>query len=383
MRPYHVSSESVTEGHPDKVCDQISDGILDACLAQDPAARVAVETLVSGNTAFIAGELTTTARIDAARVARDVIREIGYVDPALGFDSESCFILTNLRAQSPDIDRGVSLGADLGAGDQGVFYGYACDETICGMPTSIHLAHHLSRRLATARRDGTLPWLRPDGKTQVTMRYDAAGRPDALVSVVVSAQHDAAVGGETLVQGIVEAVIWPEGKDWLRPDTRVLINPTGRFVVGGPAADTGVTGRKLMVDTYGGCARHGGGAFSGKDSTKVDRTAAYMARYMAKNIVAAGLAAKCEVALAYAIGQRYPEMVSIDTFGTEATDVERLTLVARDVFPLSVAGMIAALDLRRPVFRKTAAYGHFGRQNEGFAWEKTDRVDVLRTLCGR
>lgn len=382
MRAYCMSSESVTEGHPDKICDQISDGILDACLAQDPAARVAVETLVSGNTVFIAGEISTTARIDAVRSAREVIREIGYADPALGFDGESCFILTNLRTQSPDIDLGVSRGVELGAGDQGIFYGYACNETASCMPAPIHLAHRLSMRLASVRHDGTLPWLRPDGKTQVTMQYDAAGRPTALLSVVVSAQHDAEVNRETLVRGIVESVICSEAQGWLKSDTRLLINPTGRFVVGGPAADTGVTGRKLMVDTYGGCARHGGGAFSGKDPTKVDRTAAYMARYIAKNVVAAGLAARCEIALAYAIGGILPEMVSIDTFGTETTDVDRLIAAVRDIFPLSVSGMIAALDLRRPIFRKTAAYGHFGRENEKFQWEMTDRADALRASCG-
>jgi S-adenosylmethionine synthetase len=269
----------------------------------------------------------------------------------------------------------------LGAGDQGVFYGYACDETASLMPAPIHLAHRLSMRLASTRRDGTLPWLRPDGKTQVTVRYDAFHRPADLVSLIVSAQHDEAIGREGLIAGIVEAVILPEVQDWLRPDTRLLINPTGRFVVGGPAGDTGVTGRKLMVDTYGGCVRHGGGAFSGKDPTKVDRTAAYMARYAAKNVVAAGLAARCEVALAYAIGGSLPEMVSIDTFGTETLNADRLTAAVREIFPLSVSGMITALDLRRPIFRKTAAYGHFGREAEGFQWEKTDRAEALRALC--
>lgn len=382
MQACFMSSESVTEGHPDKVCDQVSDGILDACLAQDPMARVAVETLASGNTLVIAGEVTTSAQIDPVRTAREVIREIGYADPALGFDSASCFILTNLRRQSADIDLGVSRSLELGAGDQGVFYGFACDETRSCMPMPIQLAHQLSRRLAQVRRDGTLPWLRPDGKTQVTVRYDAAGRPAALTSVVVSAHHDPAVDREDLVRGIVEAVIYPEVQDWLRPDTRVLINPTGRFVAGGPEADTGVTGRKLMVDTYGGCARHGGGAFSGKDATKVDRTAAYMARYVAKNIVAARLATRCEVALAYAIGQSSPEMVAIDTFGTETMAAGRLAASVREVFPLTVSGMIAALDLRRPIFRSTAAYGHFGRDGEGFPWERVNRVPDLLTACG-
>jgi S-adenosylmethionine synthetase len=405
-----MTAESVTEGHPDKVCDQISDAILDACLAQDPQARVAVETLVSGNTVMLAGELSSTARIDPVATARQVIREIGYVDPRLGFDCAGCFILTSLRGQSADIDRGVSgsqawgadidrrvsgsqawgadidrvasRGQELGAGDQGVFYGFACDETASRMPAPIHLAHALARRLAAARWDGSLPWLRPDGKTQVTLRYDGAGRPVDLASVVLSAQHDEGVDRETLVRGLVEAVLHPEVGAWLRPDTRVLINPTGRFVTGGPAADTGLTGRKLMVDTYGGCARHGGGAFSGKDATKVDRTAAYMARHVAKTLVAAGLASRCEVALAFAIGQCEPEMVAVDTFGTGTTDPERLAAAVREVFPLSVSGMIAALQLRRPRFRETASYGHFGRDGAAFSWERTDRAEDLRTACG-
>ena len=381
MHAYCVSSESVTEGHPDKVCDQISDAILDACLAQDPAARVAVETMVSGNTVFIAGEITTTAQINAASTAREVIADIGYTDPELGFDSAHCFILSNLRSQSPDIDLGVSRSTALGAGDQGVFYGFACNETDRFMPLPIHLAHRLSMRLGTARRERTLPWLRPDGKTQVTMHYDTSGRAAGLRSVVVSAQHDPAVDQEALIRGIVESVICPEVKDWIREDTHVAINPTGRFVIGGPAGDTGLTGRKLMVDTYGGCVRHGGGAFSGKDPTKVDRTAAYMARYVAKTVVAAGLAARCEVALAYIIGDIDPEMVSIDTFGTETVAAERLARAVREVFPLSVSGMIAALKLCQPIFKKTASYGHFGRENEGFQWERLDRVEVLRSLC--
>jgi len=383
MREHRITSESVTEGHPDKVCDQISDGILDACLAQDPLARVAVETLVSGNMVVIAGEITTTARIDAELTAREVIREIGYTDPALGFDNETCFVLAKLRTQSPDIDLGVSRGTELGAGDQGVFYGYACNETPNRMPIPIQLSHALSMRLAEMRHSGALPWLRPDGKVQVTMGYDAEGRPVALDSVVVSTQHDEQVSRETLVGGIVESVIVPELGPWLRPTTRVLVNPTGRFVVGGPAGDTGVTGRKLMVDTYGGCAQHGGGAFSGKDATKVDRTAAYMARYAAKNVVAAGLATRCQISLAYAIGQALPEMIAVESFGTETVDADRLTRAVQEVFPWTVSGMIAALDLRRPAFRKTAAYGHFGRENQGFKWEETDRTEALRASIGR
>ncbi|PWC32865.1 methionine adenosyltransferase [Azospirillum sp. TSO35-2] len=382
MSTQFVTAESVTEGHPDKICDQIADGILDACLAQDPLSRVAVEALVCGDTLVIAGEITTTADIDVAATARGVIRDIGYTDPALGFDADGCLILTNLRTQSPDIDRGVSLGEELGAGDQGVFYGYACDETPCGMPAAIHLAHRLAARLAAARKGGTLPWLRPDGKTQVTLRCDNDGRPVEISSLVVSAQHDETVGREELVRGLVEAVILPEVGGLLAPDARILVNPTGRFVVGGPAADTGLTGRKLMVDSYGGCARHGGGAFSGKDATKVDRSAAYMARLIAKTVVAAGLATKCEVALAFAIGESLPEMVTIGTFGTGTVDTDRLSMAVRDVFPLSVSGMIAALGLRRPIFRPTAAYGHFGREDQGFRWELTDRAAALRAACG-
>lgn len=381
MRGYRVSAESVTEGHPDKVCDQVSDGILDTCLRQDKNARVAVEALVCGNTLHIAGEITTTARLCAEDTAREVIHNIGYTNPKLGFDAATCFILTDLRTQSPDIAQGVSRGAEIGAGDQGILYGYACNETPVLMPMPIHLAHRLSMRLAAVRHSGLLPWLRPDGKTQVTVEYDAHGKPLRLNSLVVSTQHDEAVDQETLVRGVVEHVICSEVMDWIRPETRVLVNPTGRFVVGGPAADTGLTGRKLMVDTYGGCARHGGGAFSGKDATKVDRTAAYMARYVAKNIVAAGLAARCEVAFAFAIGQSHPEMVSINTFGTEQADPARLEQAVQDVFPLSVSGMIDILDMRKPQFGKTAAYGHFGRETEGFQWEKIDRADALRACC--
>ncbi|MFW5490655.1 MAG: methionine adenosyltransferase [Desulfovibrio sp.] len=375
-----MSAESVTEGHPDKVCDQISDSILDACLGQDPDARVAAETLASGNSLHIAGEITTTAQVDVVEEARKVIRKIGYTDPALGFDSEGCFILTSLNSQSPDIARGVSKNGELGAGDQGVFYGFACDETPNLMPTPIALAHRLSKRLAEVRHQKLVPWLRPDGKTQVTVRYED-GRPVGLTSLVVSAQHAPEADMAELVRGIVAEVVFSEVNiDWITKDTRVLINPTGRFVEGGPAADTGLTGRKIMVDTYGGCARHGGGAFSGKDSTKVDRTAAYMARYVAKNVVAAGLAARCEVSIAYAIGQRNPEMVALEMFGTEKVDPERLCSIVQNIFPFSVSGMVAELGLRRPLFVKTSAYGHFGREDEGFAWERLDKAELLRSF---
>ncbi|MBY6003018.1 methionine adenosyltransferase [Salipiger bermudensis] len=379
----YTTSESVTEGHPDKVCDQISDAILDAYLARDPLARVAVETMVSGNTVHIAGEVTAQAHVEIAPLVRGVLREIGYDDPALGFDAEGCFILTDLHEQSPDIAQGVSRSTALGAGDQGVFYGYACDETVSLMPAAIHYAHRLTETLAAARHEGRLPWLRPDGKAQVTFRNDADGQPCELTSLVLSTQHAEAVPREEMVRGLLAEVIVPVMGPWLRHDTRVLINPTGRFVRGGPGADTGVTGRKIMVDTYGGIGRHGGGAFSGKDATKVDRTAAYMARYIAKTVVAAGLARSCEVSLAFAIGQFLPEMIDVKIHPECGIDVDTLAQVIREVFPLSVSGMIETLDLRRPNFRRTASYGHFGRENEGFRWEWTDRTSALRSALER
>ncbi|RAP42975.1 methionine adenosyltransferase [Rhodovulum viride] len=377
----YTSSESVTEGHPDKVCDQISDAILDAYLTRDPMARVAAEVLASGNTLHIAGEITSTAHVDVSAVARGVLRRIGYTDPALGFDAEGCFILTDLHEQSPDIAMGVSRDAELGAGDQGIFYGFACDETPVLMPAAIHHAHRLTETLARVRHTGRLPWLRPDGKAQVTFENGPDGRPAVLRSLVLSAQHAPEIEREEMLRGLIEEVIAPVMGHWLRAETRVLINPTGRFVLGGPAADTGLTGRKLMVDTYGGIGRHGGGAFSGKDSTKVDRTAAYMCRYIAKNVVAAGIAQSCEVSLAFAIGQFHPEMVGITLpRGCEVTP-DRLEKAVREVFPLSVAGMIDTLHLRRPIFERTAAYGHFGRGTEGFPWEQTDRTVALQKAC--
>ncbi len=377
MTATYISSESVTEGHPDKVCDQISDAVLDAYLASDPTARVAVEVLASGNTLHIAGEVTSTARVDVASVARGVLRRIGYTDPELGFDADGCFILTDLHEQSPDIAQGVSRADELGAGDQGIFYGYACDETPTLMPAAIHYAHQLTMAQAAARKSGRLPWLRPDGKAQVTFRNDAAGRPAELTSLVCSAQHAPDVSREEMLRGLIEEVIAPVMGRWLTRDTRVLINPTGRFVLGGPAADTGLTGRKLMVDTYGGIGRHGGGAFSGKDATKLDRTAAYMARLIAKTVVAANLTNQCEISLAFAIGQTQPEMVGVRLGVEHGVDTDRLAKAIRNVFPLSVSGMIETLDLRRPLFEKTAAYGHFGRESEGFAWERVDRTDAL------
>ena len=381
MRGYCQSSESVTEGHPDKICDQISDAILDACLMQDPASRVAIETMVSGDTVFVAGELTTTARIHIEAIVRKVIADIGYCDDALGFTSAGCFIITNIRTQSPDISQGVNRGTDLGAGDQGVFFGYACNETRSLMPLPIYLAHELTRGLARLRHENVLPWLRPDGKAQVTLRYSASGEPEGLDSVVVSTQHAAEVKREALVRGIVAEVICPVLQPWLRSDTRFHINPTGRFVVGGPVGDTGVTGRKLIVDTYGGRSLHGGGAFSGKDPTKVDRSAAYMARYIAKNIVAAGLASECQVALAFAIGQTEPEMVTVETFGTETVAREKLIAAVWQIFSLSVSGIISSLDLLRPIYQCVASYGHFGREEQELPWEKIDRCAELLSLC--
>lgn len=377
----YTTSESVTEGHPDKVCDQISDAILDAHLAQDPMARVAAEVMVSGNMVHVAGEVTSTAKVNVLAVVRDVIRRIGYTDPDLGFD-DSCFILTDLHEQSPDIARGVVQDKDVGAGDQGIFYGYATDETESFMPVSIHYAHLLTHRLAEVRKSGLLPWLRPDGKAQVTFAHDAEGRPERLIGIVVSTQHAENVSHEDLLRGVIGEVIAPIVGRWLRRDTRVLINPTGRFVAGGPAADTGLTGRKIIVDTYGGIGRHGGGAFSGKDATKVDRTGAYMARYIAKNVVAAGLAKRCEISLAFAIGQKTPEMVGVSVEGHSKVDTDSIAEAIRELFPLSVSGMIEALQLRRPIFEKTASYGHFGRMTEERSWEKTDRSDILRKRCG-
>ncbi|TNM61027.1 methionine adenosyltransferase [Aliirhizobium smilacinae] len=379
----YTTAESVTEGHPDKVCDQISDAVLDAHLAQDPMARVAAEVMVSGNMVHVAGEVTSRARIDVSAIVREVTRRIGYTDPDLGFDADSCFILVDLHEQSPDIAQGVVQEKNFGAGDQGTFYGYATDETESLMPVSIDFAHRLTRRLAEVRKNGLLPWLRPDGKAQVTFAHDAQGRPEKLISVVVSTQHSADIEREQLLRGVLEEVIVPVMGRWLTRDTRVLINPTGRFVKGGPAADTGLTGRKIIVDTYGGIGRHGGGAFSGKDATKVDRSGAYMARYIAKNIVAAGLAKNCEISLAFAIGQTEPEMVAVSSAEKLAVDSGLLEEAVRELFPLSVSGMIDVLGLRRPIFEKTASYGHFGRNAEGWSWEQTDRADSLRRRCRR
>nr|WP_319512965.1 methionine adenosyltransferase [uncultured Cohaesibacter sp.] len=381
MRKSLVSAESVTEGHPDKVCDQISDAILDAYLSVDSEARVAAETVAAGDTVFLAGEITSRQRLDVEPIVRQTIREIGYTDPALGFDADHCFLITDLREQSPDIAQGVSRAGELGAGDQGIFYGFATDETPSYMPAPIYYAHKLTKALAEARHNGVLDWLRPDGKAQVTFVYDEKGLPTHISSIVVSTQHAPEVDQKMLVRGVLEQVICPYLQQWIQSDTRVHINPTGRFVEGGPKADTGLTGRKLMVDTYGGIARHGGGAFSGKDPTKVDRSAAYYARYIAKNIVAAGLAKKCEVSLAFAIGQTEPEMVDVNAFGTSAVDPDKLVYAVKELFPLTVSGMIETLNLRRPIYKQTAAYGHFGRETGVFPWEGMERAAILRRFC--
>jgi S-adenosylmethionine synthetase len=368
------TSESVTEGHPDKIADQISDAILDAILEQDPTGRVACETLVTTGTAVIAGEITTKAIVNYKKIIRDTINDIGYNNASFGYDCNTLSVMDLVGTQSPDIAQGVDTG---GAGDQGLMFGFACNETAELMPLPIQLAHNLTRRLSEARRSGELPYLRPDGKSQVTVEY-RDGRPFRVEAVVVSTQHAEDVTNETLRADILEKVIKSTvPADLLDENTKYHINPTGRFVVGGPMGDAGVTGRKIIVDTYGGYAPHGGGAFSGKDPTKVDRSAAYMARYIAKNIVAAGLAEKCTVQLAYAIGVAEPVSVRIDTGGTGRVDEDKLAEAVRKNFELTPNGIIEALDLRKPIFKKTAAFGHFGRTNDEFTWEKTDKVDAL------
>ena len=376
---YLFTSESVTEGHPDKISDQISDAVLDAALSADPTARVACETLVTTGLVVVAGEITTDAVIDYSRVAREAIRDIGYTRAKYGFDCDTCAVLSALDRQSPDIAMGVDTG---GAGDQGLMFGFACNETPELMPLPIQLAHLLSRRLSEARKSGELPYLRPDGKSQVTVEY-RDGRPFRLEAVVVSSQHDPNVTNEQLRSEIEEKVIrHTVSPELLDKDTKFHINPTGRFVTGGPQGDAGLTGRKIIVDTYGGYAPHGGGAFSGKDPTKVDRSAAYMARYVAKNIVAAGLADRCQVQLAYAIGVADPVSVSVDTAGTGRIGEVALAKLVRDNFELTPRGIIESLKLRRPIYKATAAYGHFGRNEEGFTWEQTDKAEILRTTAG-
>ena len=370
------TSESVTEGHPDKIADQISDAILDACLSQDPMSRVACETLTCTGLVVVAGEITTKAYVDVQKLVRDTVAKIGYTHSEYGFDSNTCAVISTINSQSPDIAMGVDNG---GAGDQGMMFGYATNETPELMPTPISLAHKLAYKLSEVRKNGTMPYLRPDGKSQVTVEYDANHKPVRVDAIVVSSQHDDVVDNDKLradvIEHVIEAVIPAELLD---ENTKYHINPTGRFVIGGPMGDSGLTGRKIIVDTYGGMGRHGGGAFSGKDATKVDRSAAYMARYIAKNIVAAGLADRCEVQLAYAIGVAEPVSVLVETFGTGKVDQWELTDLVRKNFSLTPKGIIETLDLRKPKFQQTAAYGHFGRTGDGFTWEKTDKAEALK-----
>jgi S-adenosylmethionine synthetase len=373
------TSESVTEGHPDKIADQISDSILDAILAQDPVGRVACETLVTTGLAIIAGEITTNCYVDFPKIVRETIKDVGYTRAKFGFDSETCAVLSSIHEQSPDIAQGVDPG---GAGDQGLMFGYACTETDELMPLPIMLAHKLVKGLSCARRDGVMDYLRPDGKSQVTVEYDGY-KPVRVDTVVVSTQHSADVTNETLRDDIAEKIVNRVIPESMRDtNTRILNNPTGRFVVGGPHGDAGVTGRKILVDTYGGAAPHGGGAFSGKDPTKVDRSACYMARYVAKNVVAAGLAERCIVQLAYAIGVAEPVSVLVDTFDTGLVDDEKISEIVRAQFKLTPRGIIETLDLRRPIYKKTAAFGHFGRNEPEFTWERTDKAKALKSDAG-
>ncbi len=374
------TSESVTEGHPDKMCDQISDAILDEVLRQDPKGRVACETMAMTGLVIVGGEITTTAQVNYSKVAREAIREIGYTSAEYGFDADTCGVIVAVNTQSPDIAMGVDTG---GAGDQGLMFGYACNETPELMPTPIQLAHHLVRKLSEARRSGDLNYLRPDGKSQVTVEYDN-GKPVRVDTVVISTQHSPDAGAEQIREDVIDHIIKPTiPSNLLDKDTKYHVNPTGRFVVGGPQGDTGLTGRKIIVDTYGGAAPHGGGAFSGKDPTKVDRSACYMARYIAKNVVAAGIADRCQVQLAYAIGVAEPVSVYVDCFGTAKIDEARLSEIIRANFHLTPQGIIESLDLRRPIYKQTAAFGHFGRADvDGFSWEKTNRAEKLRADAG-
>ncbi len=378
LHTHLFTSESVSEGHPDKIADQISDAILDAILTQDPSARVACETLVKTGMVLVAGEVTTSAWVDIEKLTRETIRSIGYDNPALGFDWESCAVLTAIGKQSLDIARGVDKNSDLGAGDQGMMFGYATDETDVLMPAPITYAHRLMQRQAELRKTHILPWLRPDAKTQLTFRYEA-GKPVAVDSIVFSTQHDPDIEQHAIVEAVMQEIIKPVmPAEWLDKHTRYFINPTGRFVIGGPLGDCGLTGRKIIVDTYGGMARHGGGAFSGKDPSKVDRSGAYAARHAAKNIVAAGLAARCEVQLAYAIGVPDPTTVAVNTFGTGKIPDEDIATLLDNHFDFHPRAIIESLNLLDPIYQQTAAYGHFGRELNHFTWERTDKAEALK-----
>jgi len=379
---YIFTSESVTEGHPDKIADQISDAILDSIIGQDKNARVACETLVTTGMAIVAGEITTTAHVNYPDIIRETIKEIGYDDPAMGFDYESCAVIVSIDRQSPEIAQGVNRGdlENLGAGDQGMMFGFACDETPELMPAPISFAHSITHGLAKARKNGRLPFLRPDGKSQVSVRYEG-GRPVEISAVVLAAQHSPDIAQEKLKEALIEEIVKKELPADLLKNPRYYINETGSFSIGGPHADCGLTGRKIIVDTYGGYCTHGGGAFSGKDPSKVDRSASYMVRHVAKNIIAAGLAEKCEVQIAYVIGQAEPVAIYIDTFGTNKTPEEKIAELVRELFPLKPGKIIEYLDLLRPIYKKTAAYGHFGRELAEFTWEDTGRAAELRDLA--
>jgi S-adenosylmethionine synthetase len=381
---FSFTSESVSEGHPDKVADQISDAVLDALLAQDPRSRVACETLVKTGMVVLAGEITTNAWVDLEALVRKVVCEIGYDHGDIGFDGQSCAVLNAIGKQSADIAMGVDEMADheQGAGDQGLMFGYASNETDVLMPAPITYSHLLVKRQAEVRKNKTLPWLRPDAKSQITFRYENH-KPVAIDAVVLSTQHSPEINAKALHEAVMDEIILPVlPKEWLHKDTKYFINPTGQFIIGGPVGDCGLTGRKIIVDTYGGMARHGGGAFSGKDPSKVDRSAAYMARYVAKNIVAAGLAERCEIQVSYAIGVAEPTSISVETFGTSKLSEDKLVSIIREHFDLRPKGLIAMLDLLKPIYQATASYGHFGRTESSFSWEKTDKVDVLKDAAG-